>query len=138
GKVVPSQGSGQSTEMQATKVEVLGDADVEKYPIQPKKHSLEFLREKAHLRIRITTFGAVFRVRHALAFAVHRYINDKGLFYIHTQVITAYDAEGVDEYFNVTALDIKNLPLTENRDIDYKEDSFGRETNLTVSGQLER
>lgn len=137
GKVVESQGSGQSSEMQAITLEVLGEADVEKYPIQPKKHSLEFLRENAHLRIRTTTFGAVFRVRHALSFAVHKYFNDKGFFYIHTPVITASDAEGAGETFKVTALNLQDLPLTEEGKIDYREDFFGRETNLTVSGQLE-
>lgn len=137
GKVVPSQGSGQSTEMQATSLEILGEADVEKYPIQPKKHSLEFLRENAHLRVRTTTFGAIFRVRHVLAFAVHKYFNDKGFFYIHTPVITASDAEGAGEMFRVTTLDLNNPPLTEDGKIDFKEDFFGRETNLTVSGQLE-
>lgn len=137
GKVVASQGSGQSSELQAELVEILGEADVEKYPIQPKKHSLEFLRENAHLRMRTSTFGAVFRVRHALAFAVHKYFNDKGFFYIHTPIITASDAEGAGETFQVTALDLANLPLTENGAIDYKEDFFERETNLTVSGQLE-
>ncbi|MEX2594710.1 MAG: asparagine--tRNA ligase [Anditalea sp.] len=137
GKVVASQGAGQSSELQAATMEILGEADVEKYPIQPKKHSLEFLRENAHLRMRTTTFGAVFRVRHALAFAVHKYFNDKGFFYIHTPIITASDAEGAGETFRVTALDLKNPPLTQEGEIDYKEDFFGRETNLTVSGQLE-
>jgi asparaginyl-tRNA synthetase len=137
GTVVASQGSGQSTELQAGTMEILGEADVEKYPIQPKKHSLEFLRENAHLRMRTSTFGSVFRVRHALAFAVHQYFNDKGFFYIHTPIITASDAEGAGETFQVTALDLNNLPLTEEGAIDYKEDFFERETNLTVSGQLE-
>lgn len=137
GTVVASQGSGQSSELQAGSMEILGEADVEKYPIQPKKHSLEFLRENAHLRMRTSTFGAVFRVRHALAFAVHQYFNDKGFFYIHTPIITASDAEGAGETFKVTALDLTNLPLTEEGAIDYKEDFFERETNLTVSGQLE-
>lgn len=137
GKVVPSQGAGQSSELQAATMEILGEADVEKYPIQPKKHSLEFLRENAHLRMRTTTFGAVFRVRHTLAFAVHKYFNDKGFFYIHTPIITASDAEGAGETFRVTALDIKSPPLTPEGEINYKEDFFERETNLTVSGQLE-
>ena len=137
GKVVSSQGSGQSSELQAGSLEVLGEADVEKYPIQPKKHSLEFLRENAHLRMRTNTFGAVFRVRHALAFAVHQYFNDKGFFYIHTPIITASDAEGAGETFKVTALDLTDLPLTDEGAIDYKKDFFERETNLTVSGQLE-
>src|SRR5690606_36339561 len=121
----------------AGSLEVLGEADVEKYPIQPKKHSLEFLRENAHLRMRTNTFGAVFRVRHALAFAVHQYFNDKGFFYIHTPIITASDAEGAGETFKVTALDLTDLPLTDEGAIDYKKDFFERETNLTVSGQLE-
>lgn len=137
GAVVASQGSGQSSELQAEQIEILGEADVDKYPIQPKKHSLEFLRENAHLRMRTNTFGAVFRVRHALAFAVHQYFNDKGFFYIHTPIITASDAEGAGETFQVTALDLANLPLTADGAVDYKEDFFERETNLTVSGQLE-
>jgi asparaginyl-tRNA synthetase len=137
GKVVESQGAGQTSELNATKIEILGEADPEKYPLQPKKHSLEFLRENAHLRMRTNTFSAVFRVRHALAFAVHKYFNDKGFFYIHTPIITASDAEGAGETFKVTTLDLKNPPKTENGEIDYKEDFFERETNLTVSGQLE-
>ncbi|UZD24458.1 asparagine--tRNA ligase [Algoriphagus halophytocola] len=137
GKVVESQGTGQSSELNATAIEVLGEADPEKYPLQPKKHSMEFLRENAHLRMRTNTFGAVFRVRHALAFAVHKYFNDKGFFYIHTPIITASDAEGAGETFKVTTLDLKNPPKTAEGTIDYKQDFFERETNLTVSGQLE-
>lgn len=137
GKVVESQGSGQSSELNASSIELLGEADPEKYPLQPKKHSMEFLRENAHLRMRTTTFGAVFRVRHALAYAVHKYFNDKGFFYIHTPIITASDAEGAGETFKVTTLDLKNPPKTAKGTIDYKEDFFERETNLTVSGQLE-
>lgn len=137
GIVVASQGAGQQTELVAKEVSVLGEADAEKYPLQPKKHSLEFLREIAHLRIRTNTFGAVFRVRHALAFAVHKYFNDKGFFYIHTPIITASDAEGAGETFKVTTFDLKNPPLTEEGKIDFKQDFFERETNLTVSGQLE-
>ena len=137
GEIVASQGAGQSSELQASSIDVLGEADPEKYPLQPKKHSLEFLRENAHLRMRTNTFGAVFRVRHALAFAVHKYFNDKGFFYIHTPIITASDAEGAGETFKVTTLDLKNPPLTEEGNINYKEDFFERETNLTVSGQLE-
>src|SRR5690554_5148280 len=137
GNVVASQGAEQSSELQAKTVEVLGEADPDKYPIQPKKHSLEFLRENAHLRMRTATFGAVFRVKHALAFAVHQYFNKKGFFYIQTPIITASDAEGAGETFRVTSLDLNNLPLTENGEVDYKEDFFERETNLTVSGQLE-
>ncbi|MBC6368351.1 asparagine--tRNA ligase [Algoriphagus sp. AK58] len=137
GTVVASQGSGQSSELNAKSIEILGEADPEKYPLQPKKHSLEFLREIAHLRMRTNTFGAVFRVRHALAFAVHKYFNDKGFFYIHTPIITASDAEGAGETFKVTTLDLNKLPRTEEGKIDFKEDFFERETNLTVSGQLE-
>jgi asparaginyl-tRNA synthetase len=137
GKVVTSQGSGQQAELMADYLEILGDADPEKYPLQPKKHSLEFLREIAHLRVRTNTFGAVFRIRHALAFAVHKYFNDKGFFYIHTPIITASDAEGAGETFKVTTLNLGNPPLTEDGKIDYKSDFFERETNLTVSGQLE-
>lgn len=137
GHVVESQGAGQSSELNATSIEVLGEADPEKYPLQPKKHSMEFLRENAHLRMRTNTFGAVFRVRHALAFAVHKYFNDKGFFYIHTPIITASDAEGAGETFKVTTLDLKNPPKTDNGAIDYRQDFFERETNLTVSGQLE-
>ncbi|HSJ67903.1 MAG TPA: asparagine--tRNA ligase [Anditalea sp.] len=137
GEIVASQGAGQSSELQAIQIEVLGEADPEKYPLQPKKHSLEFLREIAHLRMRTNTFGAVFRVRHALAFAVHQYFNEKGFFYIHTPIITASDAEGAGETFKVTTLNLKNPPLTEEGNIDYKKDFFEREANLTVSGQLE-
>lgn len=137
GQIVASQGSGQSSELVAQNIEVLGEADPDTYPLQPKKHSLEFLREIAHLRIRTNTFGAVFRVRHALAFAVHKYFNDKGFFYIHTPIITASDAEGAGETFKVTTLDLKNPPKTEDGKIDFKADFFERETNLTVSGQLE-
>ena len=137
GTIVASQGSGQQTELNAEHIEILGDADPEKYPLQPKKHSLEFLREIAHLRIRTNTFGAVFRIRHALAFAVHKYFNDKGFFYIHTPIITASDAEGAGETFKVTTFDLKNPPLNEEGKIDFKQDFFERETNLTVSGQLE-
>ena len=137
GLVVESQGSGQSSEINAKSIEILGEADPEKYPLQPKKHSLEFLREIAHLRMRTNTFGAVFRVRHALAFAVHNYFNNKGFFYIHTPIITASDAEGAGETFKVTTLDLYNLPKTDEGKIDFKQDFFERETNLTVSGQLE-
>ncbi len=136
GDIVSSQGRGQDVELQATEIEILGESP-ENYPLQPKKHSLEFLREKAHLRFRTNTFGAVFRVRHHLAFAIHQYFNDRGFFYLHTPIITGSDAEGAGEMFNVSALDKKNPPLTENGEIDYSEDFFGKETNLTVSGQLE-
>ena len=137
GTVVASQGAGQTSELNAKNIEILGEADPEKYPLQPKKHSLEFLREIAHLRMRTNTFGAVFRVRHALAFAVHKYFNDKEFFYIHTPIITGSDAEGAGEMFRVTTLDQKNPPKNDDGAIDYKQDFFEKETNLTVSGQLE-
>ena len=137
GTVIASQGAGQQSELNATRIEVLGESDPEKYPLQPKKHSLEFLREIAHLRMRTNTFGAVFRVRHALAYAVHTYFNTKGFFYIHTPIITASDAEGAGETFKVTTLNLSNPPKTKDGKIDYSQDFFERETNLTVSGQLE-
>lgn len=137
GEIVASQGSGQSVEMHVKELEVLGEADPEKYPLQPKKHSLEFLREIAYLRPRTNTFGAVYRIRHAMIFAVHKFFNDKGFLNIHTPIITASDAEGAGETFRVTSLDMDNLPKTEDGAIDYKQDFFDKETNLTVSGQLE-
>ncbi len=137
GKLVESQGAGQTVEIHASTIEVLGAADPEKYPLQPKKHSFEFLREIAHLRPRTNTFGAVFRIRHAMAYAVHHFFNEKGFYYWHTPVITGSDAEGAGEMFRVSALDPKNPPLTEDGEIDYKQDFFEKETNLTVSGQLE-
>ena len=137
GKLIESAGSGQSVELEAVSIDVLGVADPEKYPLQPKKHSLEFLREKAHLRFRTSTFSAVFRIRHAMAFAVHEFFNKKGFFYMHTPLITGSDAEGAGEMFRVSTLDAKNPPLNEDGTINYKEDFFGKETNLTVSGQLE-
>ncbi len=137
GIVIASQGAGQHSELNATRIEVLGESDPEKYPLQPKKHSLEFLREIAHLRMRTNTFSAVFRVRHALAYAVHTYFNTKGFFYIHTPIITASDAEGAGETFKVTTLNLSNPPKTEDGKIDYSQDFFEKETNLTVSGQLE-
>lgn len=137
GTLVASQGKGQAVELKALSVEILGDSDAEKYPLQPKKHSLEFLREIAHLRFRTNTFGAVFRVRNALAFAVHKFFNEKGFLYIHTPIITASDAEGAGETFRVTSLDPANPPRDENGAVDYKQDFFGKSTNLTVSGQLE-
>ncbi|RZT97578.1 asparaginyl-tRNA synthetase [Ancylomarina subtilis] len=137
GKLIESTGSGQNVELEATEIEVLGVADPEKYPLQPKKHSLEFLREKAHLRFRTNTFSAVFRIRHAMAFAVHEFFNKKGFYYMHTPLITGSDAEGAGEMFRVSTLDPKNPPLNEDGSINYKEDFFGKETNLTVSGQLE-
>src|SRR6201986_3439136 len=137
GKVVPSLGKGQKLELKAKSVEILGDSDAEKFPLQPKKHSLEFLREIAHMRFRTNTFGAIFRIRHSLAFAVHQFFNDKGFVYLHTPVITSSDAEGAGEMFRVTTLPFDNPPRKEDGSIDYSEDFFGRATNLTVSGQLE-
>jgi asparaginyl-tRNA synthetase len=137
GKLVASQGSGQQTELNAESMDILGEADPEVYPIQPKKHSLEFLRENAHLRMRTSTFSAVMRVRHHLAYSIHEYFHQKGFFYIHTPIITASDAEGAGEMFRVSVLDPKNPPLKEDGSVDFKQDFFERETNLTVSGQLE-
>lgn len=137
GILTESQGKGQSQEIQATKMHVFGIADPATYPLQKKGHTLEFLREIAHLRVRTNTFGAVFRIRHHMAFAIHQYFNGKGFFYLHSPIITASDAEGAGEMFRVTVLDPKNPPLTETGDVDYTQDFFGRATNLTVSGQLE-
>lgn len=137
GTLVESQGKGQILEVQVSSFEILGGADPEKYPIQPKKHSLEFLREKAHLRIRTSTFSAIMRVRSKLAFAVHQYFNEQGFYYMHTPIITGSDAEGAGEMFRVSTLDPNNPPRKEDGSIDYNEDFFGKETNLTVSGQLE-
>ena len=137
GKIVPSQGKGQKVELKADSVEILGDSDADKFPLQPKKHSLEFLREIAHLRFRTNTFGAIFRVRHTLAFAIHQFFNDKGFVYLHTPIITASDAEGAGEMFHVTSFDLENPAKNADGSINYKEDFFGRATNLTVSGQLE-
>ncbi len=137
GGLVPSKGSGQAAEILATKIEILGLSDSDKYPLQPKKHSLEFLREKAHLRFRTNTFSAVFRLRHSLTFAVHKFFNDKGFFNLHTPIITGADAEGAGEMFQVTNLDLENLPKTKNGKIDFSSDFFGNKTCLTVSGQLE-
>ena len=137
GKLEESQGKGQNVEVQVATIELLGSSDPNQYPIQPKKHSLEFLREKAHLRIRTNTFSAIMRVRSKLAFAVHQYFNEQGFFYMHTPIITGSDAEGAGEMFRVSTLDPKNPPLNEEGNIDHKEDFFGKETNLTVSGQLE-
>lgn len=137
GTVIPSLGKGQKSEVKATSLEILGDSDAEKYPLQPKKHSLEFLRENAHLRFRTNTFGSVFRLRHALAFAVHKFYNEKGFVYMHTPIITASDAEGAGEMFRVTTLPFDETPRNEDGTVNFKEDFFGRSTNLTVSGQLE-
>ncbi len=137
GTLVASQGAGQKVEIMAKEIEIYGTADPEQYPLQPKKHSMEFLREIAHLRPRSRTFGAVFRIRHAMAFAVHKYFNDNGFYYLHTPIITGSDAEGAGEMFRVTTLDAKKPPLDEAGEVDYKQDFFGKATNLTVSGQLE-
>ncbi|KAF5074753.1 Asparagine--tRNA ligase [anaerobic digester metagenome] len=137
GLLVESPGSGQRVEIQAKEIELFGTADPETYPLQKKGHSMEFLREIAHLRPRTNTFGAVLRIRHAMAFAIHKYFNDKGFTYLHTPIITASDAEGAGAMFRVTTLDVNNLPRTEEGKIDWSEDFFGKEANLTVSGQLE-
>ncbi len=137
GKLVESQGQGQAVEIQASSIEVYGRSDAETYPLQKKGHSMEFLRENAHLRFRTNTFGAVFRIRHAMAYAIHKYFNDKGFFYLHTPIVTGSDCEGAGEMFHVTTLDLRNIPLTEGKMVDFKDDFFGKETNLTVSGQLE-
>ncbi|MBC7874094.1 MAG: asparagine--tRNA ligase, partial [Ferruginibacter sp.] len=137
GTAVPSLGKGQKMDLNATEIEILGDSDAEIYPLQPKKHSLEFLREIAHLRFRTNTFGAVFRVRHALAFGVHQFFNDKGFVYMHTPIITASDAEGAGEMFKVTTLAFDETPRNENGAVNFSQDFFGKATNLTVSGQLE-
>ncbi|WP_276980391.1 asparagine--tRNA ligase [Flavobacterium filum] len=137
GTLAESKGAGQKVEVQVATIEILGDSDAEKYPMQPKKHSLEFLRENAHLRIRTNVFGAIMRVRSTLAFAVHQYFQEKGFFYVNTPIVTGSDAEGAGEMFKVTALPFDNTPRTEEGKVNYKEDFFGKETNLTVSGQLE-
>lgn len=137
GRLVASQGSGQRIELLAAKIEVLGEADPEKYPLQPKKHSFEFLREIAHLRPRTATFGAIYRLRHAMTFAIHRFFHERGFYNVHTPIITGSDAEGAGEMFRVTTLDPLNPPRDEEGNVDYKEDFFAKETNLTVSGQLE-
>jgi len=137
GKLVKSLGKGQNVEIQASEIELFGTADTETYPLQKKGHTLEFLREIAHLRPRTNTFGAVLRIRHALAFAIHQYFNEHGFYYLHTPIITGSDAEGAGAMFRVTTLDPKNPPLTETGEVNFKEDFFGRSTNLTVSGQLE-
>ena len=137
GTLVESMGKGQAVEVQAKEVEVYGTADPEVYPLQKKGHSMEFLREIAHLRPRTNTFGAVLRIRHHLAYAIHKYFNDKGFFYLHTPIITGSDAEGAGEMFRVSVLDPVNPPKTKDGEVDYTKDFFGKETNLTVSGQLE-
>ncbi len=137
GNLVESKGAGQKFEIQVTKLEILGDSDAEKFPMQPKKHSLEFLRENAHLRVRTNAFGAIMRVRSVLSFAVHTYFQNKGFVYVNTPIITGSDAEGAGEMFKVTALPFDKTPRTDEGKVNYKEDFFGKETNLTVSGQLE-
>lgn len=137
GQLVASQGRGQTIELQADDIEIYGDADAEQYPLQPKRHSLEFLREIGHLRFRTNTFGAVFRIRHSVAFAIHQFFNDRGFVYLHTPIITGSDAEGAGEMFQVTTMDIDNIPKGEDGAVDWKQDFFDKPTNLTVSGQLE-
>ena len=137
GTIVESPGKGQAWEMQAEAVEIIGLSDPDKYPLQPKKHSLEFLREIAHLRVRTNTFGAIYRVRHNLIYAVHKFFHEKGFYNVHTPIITGSDAEGAGEMFTVTTLDFDNLPRTPEGEVDFKEDFFARHTKLTVSGQLE-
>ena len=137
GELIPSLGKGQKIELKCSSIQIIGDSDAEKFPLQPKKHSLEFLREIAHLRFRTNTFGAIFRIRHTLAFAIHKFFNDRGFVYLHTPIITGSDAEGAGEMFKVTTLNLKDPPLNSEGEVDFKEDFFGRQTNLTVSGQLE-
>ena len=137
GELVASQGKGQTVEVQASTIEVYGTANPDEYPLQKKGHTLEFLREKAHLRMRTNTFGAVFRIRHHLAFAIHQFFNERGFFYLHTPIITASDCEGAGDMFQVTTLNLGDLPLTEDGRTDYTKDFFGKTTSLTVSGQLE-
>ncbi|TAE41080.1 MAG: asparagine--tRNA ligase [Sphingobacteriales bacterium] len=137
GLLVQSIGKGQNVEINAENIEILGDCDAEKFPLQPKKHSLEFLRENAHLRFRTNTFNAVFKIRHVLGFAVHDFFNKRGFVYMHTPIVTASDAEGAGEMFKVTTLDFDNTPRTDTGEVNFKEDFFGRAANLTVSGQLE-
>ena len=137
GRLVASCGAGQGVEVQAEKIEIYGTADPETYPLQKKGHSLEFLRDIAYLRPRTNTFGAIFRIRHAMAYAIHKYFNDKGFYYLHTPLITASDCEGAGAMFQVTTLDLNNLPKTEEGAVDYSQDFFGRSCSLTVSGQLE-
>ncbi|MGC6479344.1 MAG: asparagine--tRNA ligase [Flavobacteriaceae bacterium] len=137
GQLVASQGKGQTVEIQVEEIEILGESDPESYPIQPKKHSLEFLREKAHLRVRTATFSAIMRIRSVLSFAVHEFFQNNNFVYVNTPIITGSDAEGAGEMFRVSSLDPKNPPTDEEGNVDYKQDFFGKETHLTVSGQLE-
>ncbi|HEM48862.1 MAG TPA: asparagine--tRNA ligase, partial [Caldithrix sp.] len=137
GILAASPGKEQQVELHAKELSVYGTADPDSYPLQKKGHTLEFLREIAHLRPRTNTFGAVLRIRHAMSFAIHKYFNDHGFYYLHTPIITASDCEGAGEMFRVTTLDAKNPPLNEDGSVNFSEDFFGRETSLTVSGQLE-
>lgn len=137
GTLVESQGRGQSVEIKVSQIEILGDSNAEEYPMQPKRHRMEFLRENAHLRVRTNTFSAVMRISSKLSFAIHKYFQENGFYGVHTPIITGSDAEGAGETFRVTTLDPKNTPLTEDGNVDYEQDFFGKETNLTVSGQLE-
>ena len=137
GTLIESAGSGQSVEVHATNVEILGVANPDEYPLQPKKHSLEFLREKAHLRYRTNTFAAIARIRHNMIFAIHRFFNDRGFYNIHSPILTGSDAEGAGEMFQVTTLNLKDIPKTDSGEVDFKQDFFGKASNLTVSGQLE-
>lgn len=137
GQLVASQGAGQTVELTAQEIEILGENNPDEYPLQPKRQTMEFLRENAHFRMRTNTFSAVFRIRHAIAYAVHKYFNDNGYYYMHTPIITGSDAEGAGEMFRVSTLDPDHLPRTEDGAIDWKQDFFGKATNLTVSGQLQ-
>ena len=137
GRLIQSEGSGQKVELIANELKVIGVADPEKYPIQPKKHSLEFLRKNAHLRFRTKTFSSVFRIRHGLSFAIHQFFNNKNFFYVNTPIITSADAEGAGEMFKVTSLDMKNIPFDNQGNVDFEQDFFSQPSNLTVSGQLE-
>jgi len=137
GKLVESEGAGQDVEVLAEHIEVLGESNPEVYPLQPKQQTMEFLREKAHFRMRTNTFSSVFRVRHAVSYAIHKYYNDRGYYYLHSPIITGSDAEGAGEMFRVTALDLENLPKTEDGKVDFSQDFFEKATNLTVSGQLQ-
>jgi asparaginyl-tRNA synthetase len=137
GMIIESPGSGQHVELKANQIEILGTAHPDEYPLQPKKHTLEFLREKAHLRFRTSTFGAITRIRHAMIFAIHKYFNDNGFYNIHTPIITSSDAEGAGEMFQVSTLDLVNVPKDDQGDVDFSRDFFGKPANLTVSGQLE-
>lgn len=137
GQLVESQGKGQETELIVQELEILGESDPTEYPMQMKRHSMEFLREKAHLRFRTSTFGAVFRLRHGMTFAVHQFFHERGYFNLHTPIVTGSDAEGAGEMFKVTTLDLNDVPRTEDKEVDYSQDFFGKASNLTVSGQLE-